>query len=185
MLDFLRKLKKALTVAFTLPPAGPDITFKTFFARYANEAGVPQEIRETFCAELFDARNDPQAGQRVAEKHFATYEFNWPRGTEELSQKGKKGTYKQHCRLFARKISSRTMSQHNHASKRAANPHFFPYAKIEPGPSLNLCPVHSKYFGKFLPHGDPALNSQFREHPDCKCWIQIVTRSEYDAAQKK
>jgi len=173
----LRKLKDGFLSGMDRAGQAPTFLFKGYFNRYADQAGVPLQLRNGFCAELFSVRNNPQAGQRVAEKYFSQYPFNWPQGTEDLKKEGKKGTYKQHCRLFAGKVCGGDISAQSRIQTLSASSKFFPYVKIRSGPAENPCPIHSKYFDKSISRNHPALQTEFGEHPDCKCWIQNVRKT--------
>ncbi|GEM_PF-5252664 len=77
------------------------------------------------------------------------------------------------------------MVQENFAKKRAVDPRLLPYIKINSGCDEKLCPVHAEYFDKFLPHGHPAMYSEFRKHPDCQCWMQNISEAQYQRECKK
>lgn len=160
-----------------------DSTYQKNFDRLAEQASVPEELREAFCLELFNARNSPQDGQRVAEKYFAMWDFSWPEGTELLKADGKRGTYKQHCRLFAQKIAQKTQKANNLTRKRNVNSSVFPYLRLCLGPSRKPCPLHSQFEGLLLEQNHDFWNHfEMTQggHEHCKCSVQIVTKRQYE-----
>lgn len=159
--------------------------FETHFILVANVVGVPMELWDCFREKLFEARNDGYACQRVAEKYFALFDFQWPEGLAALQADGKRGTHKQLCRMFFYRIYRPVMGEVYKQRALLSDPALFPYIQLRRGPALNDCPIHKDHFDKLLTRNDPIFDTEFHIHPDCMCFLLNISKYQLDKMGEK
>ncbi|ELB2040599.1 hypothetical protein QNZ60_000554 [Vibrio parahaemolyticus] len=151
---------------------------KAAFVHFAEMFEIPTQYRAKFETVIWKNINDIRKAVKEAESLFA-YKWESELAKQTLIERGERFPFlKEQLDLVITKIIK--LAHVNRAFRNAERVvSTMPYLKIDRGPQLVECPIHTQYHGKVFPVKDEFwYDYPLAKHLDCYCQIRGVSKYE-------